>query len=330
MPADNTDARRAELMAMLRRFQFACEQPDADASLIALMAKVFSEKFIPDLLAALDRPASGLTVQQIDHCFELCSCKEDSDGPCAVCDYLIGVRKAALDRPASEPAATYVRWCPQCDKPSKLDTGLCHFCGATCYARLDSALATVESKQSSDPTGDGRATATCSTDPAPPSITPEFQAAADIEAKTPIAVGAGITPEQCEAAAKWLAVYMRGETSEALKKGNEAVTCLCAAAAWGRERDKLQAFKDWVHSYLDTHGVPHHPPGTHGAEGCRIGDRMDWLMAQLAASRKRIADWERAGEMALALWDRGEDIRSCQGEAEQIRYLLAATPEAGG
>jgi hypothetical protein len=45
------------------------------------------------------------------------------------------------------------------------------------------------------------------------------------------------------------------------------------------ERDKLQAFKDWVHAYLDGVGVPHHPPGTHGAAGCRIGDRMDWLMA---------------------------------------------------
>ena len=47
------------------------------------------------------------------------------------------------------------------------------------------------------------------------------------------------------------------------------------------ERDKLQAFKDWVHKYLDDHGVPHHPPGSHGAEGCRIGDRMDWLMARV-------------------------------------------------
>lgn len=44
---------------------------------------------------------------------------------------------------------------------------------------------------------------------------------------------------------------------------------------------KLQAFKDWVHSFLDTHGVPHHPPGSHGAAGCRIGDRMDWLMARV-------------------------------------------------
>jgi hypothetical protein len=58
------------------------------------------------------------------------------------------------------------------------------------------------------------------------------------------------------------------------------------------ERDEARAqlaerqkFKDWVHNYLDTHGVPHHPPGTHGEHGCRIGDRMDWLMAQLAAAK---------------------------------------------
>ena len=47
------------------------------------------------------------------------------------------------------------------------------------------------------------------------------------------------------------------------------------------ERDKLQRFKDWVHAYLDAHGVPHHPPGVHGSEGCRIGDRMDWVFTRL-------------------------------------------------
>jgi len=48
------------------------------------------------------------------------------------------------------------------------------------------------------------------------------------------------------------------------------------------ERDKLQAFKDWVHAYLDKLNVPHSPPGgPHGQEGCRIGDRMDWLVANL-------------------------------------------------
>ncbi len=45
--------------------------------------------------------------------------------------------------------------------------------------------------------------------------------------------------------------------------------------------ERAEAFKVWVHTYLDQHDVPHHPPGTHGAEGCRIGDRLDWLFAQL-------------------------------------------------
>lgn len=62
------------------------------------------------------------------------------------------------------------------------------------------------------------------------------------------------------------------------------------------ERDKLQRFKDWVHAYLDQHGVPHHPSGPHGAEGCRIGDRMDWLMAGrdrlLAACKDTVAHFE--------------------------------------
>jgi hypothetical protein len=52
---------------------------------------------------------------------------------------------------------------------------------------------------------------------------------------------------------------------------------------------KLQAFKDWVHKYLDAHGIPHHPPGMHGAEGCRIGDRMDWLLEKAGLKMKQSA-----------------------------------------
>ena len=63
------------------------------------------------------------------------------------------------------------------------------------------------------------------------------------------------------------------------------------------ERDKLQAFKTWVHEYLDAHGVPHHPPGTHGAEGCRIGDRMDWVFA------------ERDRLRAMPAWPEGDTSR---------------------
>lgn len=62
-----------------------------------------------------------------------------------------------------------------------------------------------------------------------------------------------------------------------------------------KERDQLRAelaerqkFKDWVHQYLDGRGVPHSPPGTHGEHGCRIGDRMDWVFAQLTELRAAI------------------------------------------
>lgn len=47
------------------------------------------------------------------------------------------------------------------------------------------------------------------------------------------------------------------------------------------ERDRLQAFKDYVHEWLDKAGVPEDPNGPHSAEGCRVGDRLDWLMATL-------------------------------------------------
>lgn len=49
-----------------------------------------------------------------------------------------------------------------------------------------------------------------------------------------------------------------------------------------RERaDKLLAFKNWVHAYLDGKDIPADPGGPHSAEGCRIGDRMDLVFSQL-------------------------------------------------
>lgn len=49
---------------------------------------------------------------------------------------------------------------------------------------------------------------------------------------------------------------------------------------------KLQAFKDWVHAYLDEKGVPKEfPDGPHTKEGCRIGDRMDYVFHHLLSAR---------------------------------------------
>ena len=44
------------------------------------------------------------------------------------------------------------------------------------------------------------------------------------------------------------------------------------------EKEKLQRFKNYVHSRLDAAGVPKEPNGHHSAEGCRIGDRLDIVL----------------------------------------------------
>ncbi len=51
------------------------------------------------------------------------------------------------------------------------------------------------------------------------------------------------------------------------------------------ELEKLAAFKSWCHAYLDQKGIPTHPDGPHSREGCRIGDRLDAVFAELAAAR---------------------------------------------
>jgi len=44
------------------------------------------------------------------------------------------------------------------------------------------------------------------------------------------------------------------------------------------ERDKLRAFKAYVHKRLDDAGVPVDPESPHKAEGCRIGGRLDLVL----------------------------------------------------
>lgn len=74
---------------------------------------------------------------------------------------------------------------------------------------------------------------------------------------------------------------MTVEEAKAMVESGAFQTISNAPAVLLEEVGRLQAFKDWVHGYLDGKGVPHHPPGVHGAEGCRIGDRMDWVFAEL-------------------------------------------------
>jgi hypothetical protein len=99
-----------------------------------------------------------------------------------------------------------------------------------------------------------------------------------------------------------------------------ACSCVDALAAAMQRADKLQAFKDWVHGYLDSKGVPHHPPGTHGAEGCRIGDRMDWLMQ---AKERAEGERDTASKLyAQAAMDRDtfcDKVRRLREENERLR-----------
>ena len=93
-------------------------------------------------------------------------------------------------------------------------------------------------------------------------------------------------------------------------------------AALQAERDTLARFKKWVHDYLDGKGIPHHPPGTHGAEGCRIGDRMDFVFAEL----QRQAEQYARDQSAYALMQKGMESQSAlmDGLKQENRQLRAA------
>ncbi len=63
-----------------------------------------------------------------------------------------------------------------------------------------------------------------------------------------------------------------------------------AIARLTNERDHAQAqlekglaFKAFVHARFDQMGVPKEfPDGAHTKEGCRVGDRLDWVEARMA------------------------------------------------
>lgn len=83
--------------------------------------------------------------------------------------------------------------------------------------------------------------------------------------------------ERCHGQHEVIAARAETDVSEAV----EAATMLTVIA----ERDHLARFKQFVHTYLDGKNIPHHPPGIHGAEGCRIGDRMDFVFAEIERLR---------------------------------------------
>lgn len=133
----------------------------------------------------------------------------------------------------------------------------------------------------------------------------------------------------------WLATFgvaQHREAEAAVAARNHLPALLDAAD----ERDKLQAFKLWVHSYLDAQGVPHHPPGPHGAEGCRIGDRMDWLMDRLRTAEQTSAlqsqaidaASRRAQQDAATIAGLAAKVLDARAERDKLRAVLQALVDA--
>lgn len=87
---------------------------------------------------------------------------------------------------------------------------------------------------------------------------------------------------------RYLAIQERVRHLEALvalpcPKDHEARESAALARA-----EKAEAFKAWVHAYLDKKGVPSVVKDEHLAAGCRIGGRMDWVFALLAEAEKAL------------------------------------------
>lgn len=70
--------------------------------------------------------------------------------------------------------------------------------------------------------------------------------------------------------------------------GDPVATLALTAIGIAQERDKLAAFKKFVHDRLDAADVPTHPDGPHSKEGCRIGDRLDGLIGERNAGVKSV------------------------------------------
>lgn len=92
------------------------------------------------------------------------------------------------------------------------------------------------------------------------------------------------------------------------------------------ERDKLAAFKEYVHARLDAAGVTTDPESAHKAEGCRIGGRLDVLIGERDALESNFAAWrDRTSDEAHRL---REIIADLKAALEPFALLGSDNPQA--
>lgn len=115
-----------------------------------------------------------------------------------------------------------------------------------------------------------------------------------------------------------------------------ALECSYGIACHDRDqfKDKADAgdrFKEFVHLYVDQHGVPHgDPENQHQMEGCRIGARLDLMFAE----RDRLYHFARD---CRDNWDCDSDAhkyrtlcRACEAKAAMEGIALSAPATAIG
>lgn len=91
------------------------------------------------------------------------------------------------------------------------------------------------------------------------------------------------------------------------------------------DRAKLQAFKNYVHRRLDEAGVPTDPNGPHQARGCRIGDRLDLVLAAYSGSTAGTPSVDAAAVFAGVLAQCGCQCEACR----KVAALQATNGKAG-
>lgn len=69
----------------------------------------------------------------------------------------------------------------------------------------------------------------------------------------------------------------------------------------------LQKFKEYVHERLDYAGVPLDPGGPHSANGCRVGDRLDMVLAPFPRGDPKLAVSHKKHMVHVPPFPRGDE-----------------------
>jgi hypothetical protein len=123
-----------------------------------------------------------------------------------------------------------------------------------------------------------------------------------------------------------------GAEADAPEKIKHSPTCALAspigsgwlspteAAALRERAEKAERFKAYVHKRLDEAGVPVDPPSPHREQGCRIGGRLDYVLAEAAQKDEQLSHVLSAlMDVRRAIWAPGVPDAT-RGEVLRLLY----------